>query len=194
MILLAAGLALLVPGLALLGIGGSGYYAVIGLAAVGTAMLAALRKPAVALAYAVILLGTTVWGLWEVGLDPRALMPRLVFWIVGGIAVALVCAASRAERRALWVAIGSATGVFLIAWILHSPFEAGPARWSGQPRAVAATSDWAHYGNSLGGSRFLTAGRDYPDQCDRARARLDLPLRAHLCPAASARAGCRSRR
>ncbi|MFA6116759.1 MAG: membrane-bound PQQ-dependent dehydrogenase, glucose/quinate/shikimate family [Sphingomonas sp.] len=154
LILLAAGLALLVPGLALLGIGGSAYYAVVGLAAIGTAILAARRKPAVALAYAALLFGTTLWGLWEVGLDPWALMPRLVFWIVGGIAVALVCAASRAERRALWVSIGSATGVFLIAWILHSPFEAGPARWSGQPRAVAANGDWAHYGNSQGGSRF----------------------------------------
>jgi membrane-bound PQQ-dependent dehydrogenase (glucose/quinate/shikimate family) len=154
LILVAAGLALLVPGIGLIALGGSPYYALVAVAALATGVLVALRRGEAVGLYAAILLGTLGWSLWEVGLDPWALMPRLVFWIVGGIVVALVCARTPRQRRALWLSVGWTGAVFLYAWIIHTPFlEKTP--WAGEARAVASErGDWPHYGNALGGSRF----------------------------------------
>ncbi|MBP2299881.1 glucose/quinate/shikimate family membrane-bound PQQ-dependent dehydrogenase [Azospirillum picis] len=56
-------------GLWLAVLGGSWYYAVAGLLLLVTAVLLAKRSPAALWAYALLVIGTLVWALWEAGLD-----------------------------------------------------------------------------------------------------------------------------
>ncbi|CAO3440406.1 membrane-bound PQQ-dependent dehydrogenase, glucose/quinate/shikimate family [Azospirillum endophyticum] len=63
------GLGSLGGGLWLILLGGSWYYAVAGLLLLATALLLAKRSPAALSVYALLVIGTLIWALWEVGLD-----------------------------------------------------------------------------------------------------------------------------
>ncbi|HBC83277.1 MAG TPA: hypothetical protein DC012_15300, partial [Escherichia sp.] len=82
------GLFLLIGGVWLVAVGGSWYYPVAGLIMLGVAWLLWRSKRAALWLYAALLLGTMIWGVWEVGFDFWALTPRsdiLVFfgiWLV----------------------------------------------------------------------------------------------------------------
>lgn len=71
------GLALVAGGAWLTALGGSVYYVVAGAGFVLTAILLVKRKPAALWVYAVVVVGTLVWALWEAGLDWWALAPRI---------------------------------------------------------------------------------------------------------------------
>jgi glucose dehydrogenase len=75
-ILILIGLALAGGGGWLVVLGGSAYYllAALGFLATGTLMI--LRRPGALWIYALLILGTGLWSVWEVGLDWWALMPR----------------------------------------------------------------------------------------------------------------------
>ncbi|WP_395452418.1 membrane-bound PQQ-dependent dehydrogenase, glucose/quinate/shikimate family (plasmid) [Azospirillum melinis] len=69
-ILLAVlGLGALGGGLWLILLGGSWYYAVAGLLFLATAALLAKRSPTALSVYALLVIGTLIWALWEAGLD-----------------------------------------------------------------------------------------------------------------------------
>ncbi|MEE3635511.1 glucose/quinate/shikimate family membrane-bound PQQ-dependent dehydrogenase [Pseudomonas sp. AL 58] len=88
-LLLLMGLALLAGGIKLSQLGGSLYYLIagIGFALSGTLLLA-LRRNALGL-YGLVLLGSTLWALWEVGLDWWQLVPRLALWFALGVVLLL---------------------------------------------------------------------------------------------------------
>ncbi|ROM99023.1 glucose/quinate/shikimate family membrane-bound PQQ-dependent dehydrogenase [Pseudomonas brassicacearum] len=88
-VLLLMGLALLAGGIKLSMLGGSLYYllAGIGLVLTGILLLAA-RRAALGL-YAVVLFASTVWALWEIGLDWWQLVPRLSLWFALGVVLLL---------------------------------------------------------------------------------------------------------
>ena len=88
-LLLLMGLAMLAGGIKLSMLGGSLYYllAGIGLALTG-ALLIAARRAALGL-YALVLFASTVWALWEVGLDWWQLVPRLSLLFGLGIVMLL---------------------------------------------------------------------------------------------------------
>ncbi|MBB5754926.1 membrane-bound PQQ-dependent dehydrogenase, glucose/quinate/shikimate family [Prosthecomicrobium pneumaticum] len=69
-------LALLVGGVWLVGLGGSWYYALAGLALAATAFLLWQGHPAALWVYALTVLATLLWSLWEVGFDWWPLAPR----------------------------------------------------------------------------------------------------------------------
>ncbi|MDB5453832.1 MAG: dehydrogenase, partial [Caulobacteraceae bacterium] len=73
-LLTAVGAYLAVKGAQLLGLGGSPYYLIVGLALVAVAVLLVLRSVWSARLYAAILAVTIVWSLIEAGLDLWALM------------------------------------------------------------------------------------------------------------------------
>jgi len=75
-LLVLMGLALLIGGVWLISLGGSWYYLVAGLGFLATAVLLFARRPAALSAYAILLLGTLAWAVWEVGLDWWQLVPR----------------------------------------------------------------------------------------------------------------------
>ncbi|MCM8739292.1 glucose/quinate/shikimate family membrane-bound PQQ-dependent dehydrogenase [Azospirillum sp. A1-3] len=63
------GLGALGGGLWLILLGGSWYYAIAGLLFLATAALLAKRSPTALSIYALLVIGTLIWALWEVGLD-----------------------------------------------------------------------------------------------------------------------------
>lgn len=88
-LLLLMGLALLVGGIKLSQLGGSLYYLIAGIGfALSGVLLLALRRTALGL-YGLVLLGSTLWALWEVGLDWWQLVPRLSLWFALGVVLLL---------------------------------------------------------------------------------------------------------
>ncbi len=96
-LLLLMGLALLAGGIKLSQLGGSLYYLIAGIGfALSGILLLAQRRIALGL-YGLVLLGSTVWALLEVGLDWWQLVPRLAIWFAIGV-VLLLPWARRADR------------------------------------------------------------------------------------------------
>lgn len=88
-LLLLMGMALVAGGIKLMQLGGSLYYLIAGIGfAVSGVMLLALRKHALGF-YGLVLLGSTAWALWEVGLDWWQLVPRLSLWFAIGVVLLL---------------------------------------------------------------------------------------------------------
>src|SRR5690606_13112721 len=81
------GIGLLIGGIYLAVLGGSWYYIIAGILFITTAVLLYQRKSAALLVYAVFVLATVVWGLWEVGSDFFALAPRLDILGLFGLAL-----------------------------------------------------------------------------------------------------------
>ena len=79
------GIGLLVPGVQLVVLGGSWYYLIAGLVLVLSSLLLWQGKPMAGRLYAVFLLATVVWSLYESGLDAWALLPRLGFFVALGL-------------------------------------------------------------------------------------------------------------
>ena len=68
------GLYLLIGGGWLVAIGGSWYYPIAGLVMLGVAWMLWRSKRAALWLYAALLLGTMIWGVWEVGFDLSVLL------------------------------------------------------------------------------------------------------------------------
>ncbi|MEK7740887.1 MAG: membrane-bound PQQ-dependent dehydrogenase, glucose/quinate/shikimate family, partial [Pseudomonadota bacterium] len=71
------GVVLLGGGVWLAALGGSWYYIIAGILFIATAILLRKLNSSALYVYAALVLGTVVWGLWEVGSDFFALAPRL---------------------------------------------------------------------------------------------------------------------
>ena len=84
-ILVLIGLALTGGGGWLAVLGGSWYYLLAGLGFLLTGALMVLRRPGALWIYALLILGTGLWSVWEVGLDWWALMPRGVVIVAIGL-------------------------------------------------------------------------------------------------------------
>ena len=84
-LLLGLGIIMVIGGFRLSGLGGSFYYMLcgFGFSAIGILLVIGLRF-AVWL-FTLMLLLSTVWALWEVGLDRQRLMPRLFVWLLVGL-------------------------------------------------------------------------------------------------------------
>jgi quinoprotein glucose dehydrogenase len=173
--LLLVSLPLIVGGGYLLLIGGSAYYLLAGLATLASAIgIAALRIEG-AYVYALLLLLTLPWAIWEAGLNGWALLPRLFAPLVLGLPLLVP-----SLRRQLWrkgkrtesMSGGKALTFGLIGAILLSllalglrPSDppdpmyqagmfAGPVPAVSQAARVAGDGDWLHYGRDAGGKRF----------------------------------------
>ncbi|TRL38767.1 glucose/quinate/shikimate family membrane-bound PQQ-dependent dehydrogenase [Rhizobium straminoryzae] len=77
------GIALAGGGAQLLMLGGSAYYLITGIAFLVTAILLFLRRSTALLLYSLIIIGSLIWAIWEVGFDWWQLGPR------GGVVIVL---------------------------------------------------------------------------------------------------------
>src|SRR5882724_3961124 len=84
-----AGLAFVVGGIWLAALGGSLYYALAGFALLSIAVLLFRRNAWVYWAYAMLILATLSWAVYEVGLDWWQLMPRGNFIVALGLVLAV---------------------------------------------------------------------------------------------------------
>ncbi|SER91037.1 glucose/quinate/shikimate family membrane-bound PQQ-dependent dehydrogenase [Pseudomonas sp. NFPP19] len=88
-LLLLMGLALLAGGIKLSMLGGSLYYVLAGTGLTLTGLLLLAGKRAALGLYALVLFASTVWSLWEIGLDWWQLVPRLSLWFALGVVLLL---------------------------------------------------------------------------------------------------------
>jgi len=121
--LLIFGLVLLIGGIYLAILGGSWYYIIAGIFFIATAVLLHKQKSTALIVYAVLILGTVVWGLWEVGSDFFALAPRLDILGLFGLAL-LIPAVTRGfgETKGAKIALTSTLAI-TIAVMIYSVFN-----------------------------------------------------------------------
>lgn len=84
MILCLCGAVLAAGGLELALLGGSDYYVVAGIALLAAGLLLWRGRRMGLWVYLALLAYTILWSLWEIGLDPWALVSRLGFFLVLG--------------------------------------------------------------------------------------------------------------
>ncbi|MGN6482343.1 membrane-bound PQQ-dependent dehydrogenase, glucose/quinate/shikimate family [Luteibacter sp.] len=155
------GLFLAAGGLWLTVLGGSLYYLVAGLAILVTGVLLVRGSPAALWLYAVVLLGTTGWALYEVGLKGWWLEPRLLVPVVGALWLLMPWV-----RRGIYparggsVAVGFALVVALVVGIAGFMQPVG-TRGHAEARNIAdgadasvPDGDWQFYGRTPKGDRF----------------------------------------
>lgn len=168
------GVALLAGGAQLLMLGGSPYYALAGLALAVSGMLLALRRPLGGLVYAVIVLVTVLWALWESGFAFWPLLPRVFTPAVGALVVLLLLFGLPREsgrKRALQaVSLSAVAGFGLMAAALVHQFGIGQGKGEiaqAAPSSQAQTGDWRYYGRDPGGSRFAPFTQIGKDNVDK---------------------------
>jgi membrane-bound PQQ-dependent dehydrogenase (glucose/quinate/shikimate family) len=145
-LLAIAGIAMAVPGAWLVVNAGSPYYLIAGAMLMMCSRRAFQNRESALIIYGALLIGTTVWGIWEIGLDFWGLMPRTVFLSVIGFL--LLIAASPTSRNGRAFLLGS----LLIAVLATTlPLQTRETlRGAGVPPSnavVAGDEDWSSYGN-----------------------------------------------
>lgn len=176
LVILALGLALAAGGVRLFSLGGSWYFLIGGTVMALSGVLIALRKPIGAWLFALFLLGTAIWAVVDVGLVYWPLFSRLFMFCAIGCVVALVYPSlvrtngGTTGRTAFGVAgvlavvLVIAVGNMFVAHPSVAPTGNGPGLTPVDP--AKAQKDWAHYGNTEGGSRFAALDQINRDNVD----------------------------
>lgn len=167
------GTALIAGGAVLVRLDGSWYYLTSGCTLVACAVLLHRSRATACRMYGILILGTIVWALWEVGNDAWALAPRLILIATLGLGFA-----PRGNWR--WLKAGSAllavaVALGLVGHVtthqrLSDPlFRTGytQSEWVDPPRGSAAAGDWMHVGNDMGGRRFSSLTQIAPGNVSR---------------------------
>uniref|UniRef100_UPI0028A92F07 outer membrane protein assembly factor BamB family protein n=1 Tax=Pseudomonas sp. TaxID=306 RepID=UPI0028A92F07 len=164
-LLLLMGLALLAGGIKLSQVGGSLYYLIAGIGfAVSGALLLAQRRLALGL-YGLVLLGSTVWALLEVGLDWWQLVPRLAIWFAIGVILLLpwtrrplIGPGAKANTALLSVAVLASGACALASQFTHPGEVFGELGRDNSEMGSAAPAmpdgDWQAYGRTEHGDRY----------------------------------------
>ena len=156
------GLVLLLGGIYLAVLGGSWYYIIAGLLFIVTAVLLHKLKSSALLVYSALVLGTVVWGLWEVGSDFFALAPRLDILGVFGLFL-LIPAVTRGfrETKSAKIALSSTLAItiaVMVYSVFNDPQEIRGTLTTKQPTPAAiegiADGDWPAYGRTQSGLRY----------------------------------------
>ena len=158
-----SGLYLLIGGAWLVAVGGSWYYPIAGLALLGVTIKLWYGKRSALWLYALILLATMIWGVWEVGFDFWALTPRADVLVVFGIWLILPFV-----WRRLALPSSGAVGALVVALLISG----GILTWAGfndpqeingtlsadtspaTPISQVADGDWPAYGRNQEGQRW----------------------------------------
>ncbi|MBB6288359.1 MULTISPECIES: glucose/quinate/shikimate family membrane-bound PQQ-dependent dehydrogenase [unclassified Pseudomonas] len=181
-LLLIMGLALLAGGIKLSLLGGSLYYLLAGIGITLTGLLLlATRRAALGL-YALVLFASTVWALWEVGLDWWQLVPRLALLFALGIVMLLPWFRRpllRGQPAPLGTGALSVAVVLAGATALASQFttpgemvktgqldrDAVPGMASAAPSQT--DGDWNSYGRSAYGDRYSPLAQITPENAHK---------------------------
>jgi membrane-bound PQQ-dependent dehydrogenase (glucose/quinate/shikimate family) len=158
--LLVTGGYLAIRGGDLIGLGGSWYYALAGVALIAVAVLISIRNAWGPRVYAGIVAITVVWAIAEAGLDLMALLPRLDAWLVVGLWFLTPwhrAAMRRSPDRkpasgALLVGGAMIAGVLLLAIGALQGYRV--EQGTDTHVAGAGITDWRNYGNQVSGQRF----------------------------------------
>ncbi len=170
------GLALFIQGIYLMLAGGSLYYGLAGITLMITAVLLFAGDVRGAKLYGIFLAVTYLWSLYEVGLDPWALAPRVAMFTVLGLWFVLPRVRRgllQAQPLPLFQKITTrvtlaAMSVFVIALLAANySYEIGTPSAAGTGTVNNANESWAHYGSSKSGTRFAAADQINLDNVDQ---------------------------
>jgi quinoprotein glucose dehydrogenase len=149
------GLSLLVGGVYLAGLGGSVYYLAAGILLTASGVLIWRRRALGMLLYFLFVLLTILWALWESGLNPWALLPRVLLPLCLGALVLLVSRWWDSTREwSIGAALFGVETVIVIALFAvgnRSPDGLpAPRPVASFPIAANADQDWPSYGGPGG--------------------------------------------
>jgi len=180
-LLIIIGLVVGAGGAWLLWLGGSAYYVPAGLGFLLTGALMVARRPGALWIYALLLLATGAWSVWEVGLDFWALVPRGAVILAIGLWLLLpfINRGLNGTGGQPWtLTAGPLAGTVVLAAALallcwqRDPHDLQGARPG--PRAPAPASDmedgdWHAYGRTAQGQRYSPLDRITPDNASQLR-------------------------
>ncbi len=159
------GVVLVIGGAQLAMLGGSFYYLITGLLMVISGILLFLRRSSGAWLYILVVLGTIVWAVWEVGLDGWALVPRVIAPMVLLVPVLFALGALKRERggataavgfgvMALVCVIGGGIVVYANRATVERPVPNSGQDLIGDPALQKVNSDWPAWGGSDSAQRY----------------------------------------
>lgn len=147
----------------LVSLGGSAYYVVAGVVLLAVACALYLRRPIALVLYALLLVGTAIWSVWESGTDFWALAPRAGVLVVFGVWLLLLVSWRLPGRPGLGVGLLVAAlviwaGVLVYASV-NDPQTVGGAFGTAavspaSDRDGIASADWPAYGRTQEGTRY----------------------------------------
>ncbi len=184
------GVVLVLGGGWLVALGGSWYYLCAGVALVATSLLLSRRRQSALYLYALLVIGTLAWSLWEAGLDwwPLAARGDVIFiagvfllmpWITRPLLATAISEAgaptSTTKRRGGRLALTAALGLFLFVAIASWFVE--PQRVEGElpgiraqleaDAAVIPAGEWHAYGRDGLGQRYSPLTQITSDNVDQ---------------------------
>ncbi len=149
-------------GVKLIGLGGSYYYAPVGLGLIAVAVLLVLRNVWGPRLYAIITAITAVWALLESGFDLLALLPRLAAFLVVGLW--FLSPWSRAAMRnndggaepstGRWVGGSIALGALALVIASFQGYHVEQGTTNAVAANVQPVTDWRAYGGTTLATRF----------------------------------------
>ena len=184
-LVLITGIILVIGGLWLAALGGSWFYAALGVMLGISGALMAIRNPAGVGLYALAVLVTLFWALWEVGFDWWALAPRGGLLLVLGLLVVIPGILNAINptgdfRRTVFdtnyaslaVVILLAAGVGLYS-MFQTPHDLADEFDQGRMKVVAPANEsvppgeWVAYGRTSMGQRYSPLAQITPDNVNR---------------------------
>ncbi|MEO8057807.1 MAG: glucose/quinate/shikimate family membrane-bound PQQ-dependent dehydrogenase [Burkholderiales bacterium] len=163
LVMVLAALPLAAGGAWLLALGGSPYYLIAGLVLALVSWLYARDGAASIWLYAVLLLATIAWGIWESGTDFWALAPRLDVWFLLGLWLVLPWAsqhlpAPASAKRLLSLGLIAVLATLGLSFF-NDPQEINGSFARAQPAQLAPAAgidagDWPAYGRTQAGVRY----------------------------------------
>ena len=161
-LLCLSGLILSLLGGFLIYLGGSPYYVLAGLVTLAVSVQLFRRNPKALLVYGILLAVTVVWSVYESGFDLLALLPRLGFWL--GLGIWFLTGWYRQTLKRAKVVQEPMHRRWVVAPMLFAVMVMGFAASKDYTRNAKGTvkatpdttpiTDWQHYGNTAGGTRF----------------------------------------
>lgn len=163
LLILIFGVLLFVGGMQLAGIGGSWYYALAGAALLATSVFIWKRSSKAIWIYSALMLLSVAWALFESGLQPWSLMPRLVAPACLGLAIAAAVPRQAHESFHAKFSVISisllAIGLVAVAYLSQGGnatpnHSLSPQSWTD---ADQSEMSWRYFGGDEGGRRYADA-------------------------------------
>ncbi|WP_313288699.1 membrane-bound PQQ-dependent dehydrogenase, glucose/quinate/shikimate family [Stutzerimonas nitrititolerans] len=163
-------------------LGGSWYYLVAGVGLLVAAVLVFARRRAAIWLYAVLLLGTLLWTLYEVRFDWWQLAPRIDLWCLLGLWLILPFVNRHIGARLAWrdgasglLGLGLVAGALMAGYSLTQDYHSlkgafSDAQMEGldpEGQAGRLASEWTAYGGSSRGDRYSPADLITPENVGR---------------------------
>lgn len=165
-LILAMGIFFAYYGGKLVSVKGSPYFLISGCLLIVSGVQIVRQRLSGAALYFVVLAGTALWALWDVGFDFWPLVSRLL--ILAGIAILVALSLPSLLRRAgkfpCWKGAGALAALLAVAFaatvggmfVPHDPVTASGKQLPLTPvKPGEEQKDWANYGNTPGASRFV---------------------------------------